>query len=86
MSASVLRQIPNGISVTPIVATPVLVVLALMQQQEAFKWLLLAAFISDTLDGQIARSLSMNSALGTRLDTMADSLLWLAPITGIWLF
>jgi phosphatidylglycerophosphate synthase len=85
-SASVLRQIPNGISVARIIATPILVVLALAQQQEAFKWLLLVAFISDIFDGLIARSFSMTSTLGTRLDTMADSLLWLAAIAGIWQF
>jgi phosphatidylglycerophosphate synthase len=85
-SASILRQIPNSISVARIIATPVLVVLAFAQLQEAFKWLLLVAFISDIFDGLIARSFSMTSTLGTRLDTMADSLLWLAAIAGIWQF
>lgn len=85
-TASILRQIPNGISLARIIATPVLIGLAFLQQQEAFKWLLLAAFVSDFFDGQIARTFSVTSALGTRLDTIADLLLWLAAIAGIWRF
>lgn len=81
-----MRHLPNSISAARIIATPVLIGLALIHEENAFKWLLLAAFISDIADGLTARSLSLTSALGSRLDTLADALLWIAVIVGIWTF
>ena len=69
-----------------IVAIPVLIFLALTDREDAYKWLLLAAFISDIVDGLIARTFSITSMLGSRLDTLADTLLWPAAIFGIWIF
>lgn len=85
-NASVFRHVPNVISVARIVATPVLIFLALSNREEAFKWLLLAALISDIVDGLIARTFSIISELGSRLDTLADTLLWPTAIFGIWIF
>ena len=69
-----------------IVATPVLIFLALTNREEAYKWLLLAALISDIVDGLIARTFSFTSQLGSRLDTLADTLLWPTAVFGIWIF
>jgi len=69
-----------------IVATPVLIFLALTDREDAYKWLLLAALISDIVDGLIARTFSITSKLGSRLDTLADTLLWPVAIFGIWIF
>ncbi len=85
-NASVFRHVPNVISMARVVATPVLIFLALTDREDAFTWLLLAAFISDIVDGLIARSFSITSMLGSRLDTLADTLLWPAAIFGIWIF
>jgi len=85
-NASVFRHVPNLISMARIVATPVLIFLALTDREDAYKWLLLAAFISDIVDGLIARTFSITSMLGSRLDTLADTLLWPAAIFGIWVF
>ncbi|MCZ6808330.1 MAG: CDP-alcohol phosphatidyltransferase family protein [Proteobacteria bacterium] len=85
-NASVFRHVPNVISMARIVATPVLIFLALTDREDAYKWLLLAAFISDIVDGLIARTFSITSMLGSRLDTLADTLLWPAAIFGIWVF
>ena len=85
-NASVFRHVPNVISMARIVATPVLIFLALTDREDAYKWLLLAAFISDIVDGLIARTFSITSMLGSRLDTLADTLLWPAAIFGIWIF
>ena len=85
-NASVFRHVPNAISMARIVATPVLIFLALTDREDAYKWLLLAAFISDIVDGLIARTFSITSMLGSRLDTLADTLLWPAAIFGIWIF
>jgi phosphatidylglycerophosphate synthase len=85
-SASAFRYIPNVISVARIVATPILVYLALSNREDPFKWLFLAALLSDIADGLIARIFSFTSKLGSRLDTLADTLLWIAAVVGIWQF
>ncbi len=85
-NASVFRHVPNAISMARIFATPVLIFLALTDREDAYTWLLLAALISDIVDGLIARTFSITSRLGSRLDTLGDTLLWPAAIFGIWIF
>ena len=85
-SASAFRHVPNVISVVRIVATPVLVYLALINWEDPYKWLLLLALLSDIVDGLIASTFSVTSNLGSRLDTLADTLLWVAATFGIWQF
>ncbi|MFQ6006213.1 MAG: CDP-alcohol phosphatidyltransferase family protein [Woeseia sp.] len=80
------RHIPNVISVARIIATPILIYFALGGRENAYTWLLLAALLSDIVDGLIARRFSFTSELGSRLDTMADTLLWVAAVAGIWKF
>ena len=85
-SASAFRHIPNVLSIGRILATPVLVYLAITEREEPYKWLLLAAFLSDIADGLIARGFSLTSDIGSRLDSIADSLLWIPAIWGMWVF
>ncbi len=86
MSGSSIRHLPNLISAARIVSVPVLVVLAFLNKEEPFKWLFLAALLSDIADGLIARSLNVTSALGTKLDSIGDALLTVAAIYGIVVF
>lgn len=83
---NISRHVPNLISVARIIATPILVNLAFVGSENPYRWLLLAALLSDIADGLIARTFSLTSTLGSRLDTIADTLLWLAAIVGIWKF
>ncbi len=86
MSGSSIRHLPNLISAARIVSVPVLVVLAFLNKEEPFKWLFLAALLSDIADGLIARSLNVTSTLGTKLDSIGDALLTVAAIYGIVVF
>lgn len=86
MATSLIRQIPNLISIARILSVPVLLVLALQGQSEPFKWLLLAALLSDILDGLIARTFGIASPLGATLDSIGDSLLMVAAAVGVWIF
>lgn len=79
-------HIPNIISALRLAATPVLVALAYLGQREAFAWLLVAALLSDIIDGAIARYFGFTSELGARLDSMADLLLFGVAAYGIWVF
>ncbi|MGD2056908.1 MAG: CDP-alcohol phosphatidyltransferase family protein, partial [Gammaproteobacteria bacterium] len=60
--------------------------LAFQGQEEPFKWLLLAALLSDILDGLIARAFALASPLGATLDSIGDSLLMVAAACGVWVF
>ena len=75
--------IPNIISTFRIVAAPVMWWLLYTGNQEAFVWLLTAAFFSDSIDGIIARKLHQVSKLGSVLDSYGDSLTILSGIAGI---
>lgn len=63
-----------------------LVALAYTGRVEPYQWLLLAALLSDILDGLIARGLGLTSPLGALLDSLADSLLMIAAGYGVWVF
>jgi cardiolipin synthase len=81
-----LSHLPNIISTARLLAVPVLVALAWNGKLEPYKWLLLAALLSDILDGLIARGLGLTSPLGALLDSLADALLMVAAGYGIWVF
>ena len=86
MSRSSIRHIPNLISAARILSVPVLVVLAYLNKEEPFKWLLLAALLSDIADGLIARSFKLTSTLGAKLDSIGDTLLMAAAFYGTGVF
>lgn len=86
MSTSLIRQLPNGISLARLMSVPVLMILAFSGKEEAFIWLLLAALLSDILDGLIARGFGFTSSLGAMLDSIADSLFMIAAACGVWVF
>ncbi len=81
-----LRQLPNALSAGRIVASMVLVFLALEGARGAFTWLLVAAIASDVADGLLARALDAESRLGAQLDSIGDALLLLAACFGVWVF
>ena len=81
-----LRHVPNAISMARIAAAPVLFGLALAGRERAFAALLVAALLTDMVDGWIARTFGLESKRGAQLDSIGDSLLLFATIAGIWTF
>lgn len=81
-----VNWIPNVISLARIAAAAVLIWLATSDARSWFIGLLLAAGLSDVLDGWLARRFGWTSELGSRLDSAADIALVLAVIFGIWVF
>jgi cardiolipin synthase len=71
-------NIPNTLTITRLAGTPVLLVLALLQQPVAV--LLLGCLLvgTDWLDGILARALHQQTPLGAKLDTVADVILGLS--------
>jgi len=79
--------IPNAISVARLAGVPVFLWLVLGPRSQAGDWwavgLLIAAGLSDWLDGKIARALNQQSRLGQMLDPAADRLYILATIAAL---
>lgn len=81
-----MRHVPNVLTITRILLTPVLLVLlmadTLIGQAWAFVLFVIAA-ISDYLDGKIARSYKVRSRLGQFLDPFADKVLVLGTFAAL---
>jgi CDP-diacylglycerol--glycerol-3-phosphate 3-phosphatidyltransferase len=77
-----LRMLPNAITLSRLLATPVLLYAALQRQPSLFAWLLLACLLSDIADGLLARSLRLQSPAGAALDSTADILVTLIAAVG----
>lgn len=76
----------NGLTISRIIMCPVLVWLLfytdpkLLLPPAAASWLLAFAFLTDLLDGFLARRLKVTSDLGCKLDSFADDLLFCTAI------
>lgn len=84
--AGAFRHLPNAISTARLLSVPVLAWLAWQHREEVFSWLLVAALLSDILDGLIARSFGFTSELGALLDSVADTLLFFVSAYGLAVF
>ena len=77
-------RIINLITFYRIVTFPLLVFLVLTQHLNTFKWLLLASFFTDAIDGYLARKYKATSILGAKLDSIGDDLTILAAVIGLF--
>jgi len=84
MSKPISYYMVNGISLYRMVAVPLLVWLALSQQFSLFKWLITLGFVTDAVDGYLARRYKVNSKFGAMLDSIADDLNLAAAIIGVY--
>ncbi len=72
---SLVQQLPNLISLTRLLAVPVVVYLILQDQLLPAFWVFVAAGISDAVDGALAKRLDLVSEIGAYLDPLADKAL-----------
>ena len=79
-------NVPNAISLSRIVAVPVLLGAAATGRHDLFAYVLLYAMVSDIVDGFLARSLHLESEFGARLDSVADLGTVAASIAGLVAF
>lgn len=77
-------RIVNLITLYRIVTFPLLVILVFTEDIEVFKWLLLASFSTDAIDGFLARRYQATSVLGAKLDSIGDDLTVLAAAIGLF--
>lgn len=81
---TVYRHVPNLLSLTRLLASPVLYAACARRQRRATELLLAFAAASDLLDGQISRRFGWVSAIGSSLDPIADRCTILAATIGYW--
>ncbi len=77
-------NLPNGLSLFRIVSVGPLLYLALTQQPRPFVALLISAFLSDALDGYLARRKGQESHLGTQLDSWGDFAIYVSLPFCVW--
>jgi|SRR3990172_3857555 len=78
-----LKAIPNLLTALRLLLLPVLWGLALLKWPVPLAIGMIISFLTDTLDGFIARRFNVTSAFGSKFDSLADNLL--IPSTVIWL-
>ena len=83
---TLLRHLPNALSLARLFAAPLLVGLALSNCERAFSAVLIAALVTDILDGWIARRYQLQSPLGAMLDSIGDMTTLVAAAFGIAIF
>lgn len=79
-----MRYLPNLISAIRLMSFPVLIWLAWIGADRAFAWLLVAAGITDFLDGWLARKYGWVSKTGALLDSTADISIVLVVLFAMW--
>jgi phosphatidylglycerophosphate synthase len=79
-------RLVNTITFFRIAAFPVLLYMLFTESLVVFRWLLLVSFLTDALDGFMARKLKAHSILGARFDSIGDDLTALAAIIGLFVF
>lgn len=79
-------RIVNAISFFRVIAFPVLILLLFLHDLNTFKWLIIICFITDALDGFLARKFKVTSILGSRLDSLGDDLTVFASFLGVIVF
>ena len=72
--------IVNGITLYRLVVFPLLILLIISKRFDLYKWLLLVSFLTDAIDGFLARRYKVVSVLGAKLDSIADDLTILSVI------
>lgn len=80
-----LESVPNRITAARLALIPVLWVLAWLRLPVLVGLGVFASFVTDVLDGYIARRLGQVSESGSRLDSLADNILIPSAVLWLWM-
>jgi cardiolipin synthase len=78
--------IVNGITLWRVLMAPLVIFLAIRGDEKLFKWFLAISFLTDAIDGTLARRYRVTSKTGARLDSIGDDLTILAAFAGMLVF
>ena len=73
----------NIITLYRTLAFPFLLLLIFTDRFDIFKWMLIVSFLTDAVDGFLARGYKVNSVLGAKMDSIGDDLTILAAVIGL---
>jgi CDP-diacylglycerol--glycerol-3-phosphate 3-phosphatidyltransferase len=79
-------NIADWFSFYRIAAAPFLLALLCFNEREFFSWLLLISYLTDAIDGFLARQLKITSPRGSQLDSMGDQITLVIGLIGLFLF
>ncbi len=83
---SIPLNVPNILSIYRLLSFPVIAYIAIQGHESIFFWLLLINFITDILDGLIARTFNLQTKIGAKIDSIADFGTYLLVFLGIYMF
>jgi CDP-diacylglycerol--glycerol-3-phosphate 3-phosphatidyltransferase len=81
-----LLTVPGLLSLYRLAVTPVIIALALSEQRTLFIVFLCLSFVTDVIDGPIARARNQCTPIGARLDSIADLSTYIAALIGVFHF
>ena len=73
----------NAITLYRLIAAPILLTLLFANELAIFKWFLAISFLTDAVDGYLARKYKVTSMFGSVLDSVSDDLTVAVAIIGI---
>jgi CDP-diacylglycerol--glycerol-3-phosphate 3-phosphatidyltransferase len=79
-------NIADWFSFYRIAAAPFLLLLLWMDERQVFSWFLLISYLTDAVDGMIARHLKITSSRGSQLDSIGDQITFTIGLLGCYLF
>ena len=75
----------NSITLYRLVSAPVLLILIFTRSIELFKGLIAFSFLTDAIDGPLARKYKVSSVFGSRLDSIADDATVIVATIAVWI-
>jgi CDP-diacylglycerol--glycerol-3-phosphate 3-phosphatidyltransferase len=83
---SALFTVPGLLSLYRLAIAPVIIALALSEERTLFIVFLCVSFMTDVIDGPIARARNQCTQVGARLDSIADLSTYIAALVGVFHF
>lgn len=79
-------NIADWFSFYRVMASPLLIVLILLEWRIFFAVLLTVSYLTDAIDGYLARKLRIISKRGSQLDSLGDQLTFIIGLSGLYFF
>lgn len=79
-------NIADWFSFYRIFAAPFLLLLIWFDERLIFTWFLLASYLTDAIDGYLARKLKITSPRGSQLDSFGDQITLIVSLVGLFFF
>lgn len=86
MKQRIPLTIPNILSLYRLFMFPVILMMIILKQEMAYAILVVISLNTDVWDGFIARRFNQQTAIGARIDSLADIGVYITALTGISLF